>query len=112
MSRAKPEAGPAAEFLQPLRKFAQRHAELDALVFWANPDFQPEPTEEMDAEEAPYYVEGLMPEGFWLEWRLMAVMGESKPDHFQIYVWEAGGAAPGQTQDWVVLASGRWSNPG
>lgn len=113
MARVKPEAGPAAEFLSPLRKLALRHAELDALVFWANPAWVPEPTEEMDAEEAPYYAEGLIPEGFCLEWRLMALPGEARPDHFQLYVWERGGEPPPLLgADWVTQASARWMGDG
>lgn len=112
MARAKPEAGAAADFLTPLRKMALRYPDLDALVFWANPDWSSEPAEDMDAEEAPFYAEGLIPEGFSLEWRLMAAPGDTRPDHFQLFVWDQSAMPPGAAEDWILLASARWQGGG
>lgn len=111
MARNKPAPTPEENFLKPLNELAIKSPEIDTLVFWANDGWPPEPSEDLDAEEAGFYAEGLLEEGFSLIWRLMAVAGENEPDHARIYVWEEGEAPPTEAPDWAVLAQSQWLKP-
>ena len=109
MARTRAPATAEAAFLAPLAKLAAKDEDGAALVFWANPGWDPAPTEEMDAGEIAFYAEGLIPEGFHLEWRAVAVAGETSTDHLRLYVWEAEAESPPpEAADWRILASGRW----
>lgn len=105
-------------FLAPLARLAARHPGIEGQVLWAAQgedgwQVQDDTAELLDAEEIPFYVEGLLMEGFGLVWQLMAEAGEGKrdPDHVLVMVWEPGAnppPAPEAAAGWTVLASGRW----
>jgi hypothetical protein len=105
-------------FLAPLARLASRHPGIEGQVLWAAEtaegwQVQDDATELLDAEEIPFYVEGLLMEGFGLVWQVMAEAGDGKstPDHVLLLVWEPGTTpppAPGAAEGWTILASGRW----
>lgn len=107
---------PLDAFLAPLARLAARHPGLEGQVLWAAEvedgwQVQDDATEMLDAEEIPFYVEGLLMEGFGLLWQSMAETGESQPDHILVMVWEQGASpppAPEPAEGWSILASGRW----
>lgn len=109
MARAKSDPTPQEAFLAPLAKLAARDPGIEALVFWANPGWEVAPTEELEAEEVAFYAEGLIPEGFRLEWRIIAGPGETRADHIRLYVWEDGPAPGPETADWQVLSQAVWA---
>ncbi len=103
-------------FLAPLARLAARHPGIEGEVLWAAEaedgwQVQDDATEMMDAEEIPFYVEGLLEEGFCLLWQAMAEEGDSVPDHILLMVWEKGTSpapAPEAAEGWAILSSGRW----
>ena len=108
MARAK--TPPSAEelFLAPLAALAAKRPEIEALVFWGGAEgWQAEPAEALESEEIAFYAEGLIPEGFNLEWRIVAEAAGSIPDHIQLFAWEEGEAPPALA-DWQVLQMARW----
>ena len=115
---AKPSAKPSAAdaFLAPLSRLAARHPGVEGQVLWAAEvqdgwQVQDDTAEMLDAEEIPFYVEGLLMEGFGLSWQAMAEAGAHAPDHILLMVWEQGSTpppSPEPAEGWVVLASGRW----
>ena len=106
-------------FLATLARLAARHPAMEGQVLWAAEvedgwQFQDDTAEMLDAEEIPFYVEGLLMEGFGLLWQTMAEAGEGKrdPDHVLLMVWEPGTTpppAPDPAEGWQVLATGRWN---
>lgn len=82
-------------FLAPLAPRLAKAKHLEAAVFWENEGWPDDPAEILEPEEILFYLEGLLDEGFHLEWRLVALAeAPDLPDHLRIYVWEAGAAAP------------------
>ena len=112
MPRAPDELSPLQAFLATLARHASRMPDADALVFWHGPDGWPDqPTEELEAEEVAFYAEGLLDEGFHLDWRLMASAdAPARADHLQLMLWEDGAPPPPEAGGgWLVLDRGRWT---
>lgn len=116
-SVGKPDTKPDPQsFLAPLAKLTARHPGLEGQVLWAAEvedgwQVQDDTAELLDAEEIPFYVEGLLMEGFGLLWQAMAEMGDPAPDHILLMVWEQTATpppAPLAAEGWVILSSGRW----
>ena len=107
---AKPKAPPTAAeiFLAPLHDFGAQYPELDCLIFWGGETWSPSPNEDIEAEETGFYAEGLMEEGFTLQWRLLAAAGEKTPDHARLYVWQEGEAPPPESADWQLIGQSLW----
>ncbi len=103
-------------FLAPLARLAARHPGIEGQVLWAAEveegwQVQDDAAEMLDAEEIPFYVEGLAMEGFGLVWQAMAETGDTSPDHILLMVWEQGATpppAPVAADGWAILSSGRW----
>jgi hypothetical protein len=103
-------------FLAPLARLAARHPGIEGQVLWAAEveegwQVQDDAAEMLDAEEIPFYVEGLVLEGFGLLWQAMAETGDTAPDHILLMVWEPGAtppSAPEAAEGWSILSKGRW----
>jgi hypothetical protein len=105
-------------FLAPLKRLALRHPGIEGQVLWAAEvedgwQVQDDTAEMMDAEEIPFYVEGLMMEGFGVLWQAMADadLARPEPDHILLMVWEPGTTpppAPIPAPGWTLLSTGRW----
>ena len=103
-------------FLAPLARLATRYPGIEGQVLWAAEvdagwQVQDDAAEMLDAEEIPFYVEGLAMEGFGLLWQAMAEVGDTAPDHILLMVWEQGTTpppAPEAAEGWAILSSGRW----
>lgn len=110
MAVARPEPTPAQAFLAPLTRLAQRQPEVEALVFWESGGWSEAPAEELEAGEIAFYAEGLLDEGFRLDWRILAAAdAPARPDHVQLWLWEEGAAPPPPpAEGWVVLDRGVW----
>lgn len=110
MAAARPTPTPAQAFLAPLARLAQRAPEIEALVFWEADGWADQPTEDLEAEEIAFYAEGLLDEGFRLDWRILAAAdAPTRPDHVQLWLWEEGAAPPPPpAEGWVVLDRGLW----
>jgi hypothetical protein len=85
-------------FLAPLAKIALKHPDLEGEVIWANgTDWQAQDDTEglLDAEEVPFYAEGLLLEGFAMQWQVLAEADSPKdPVHIRLFFWESGQATP------------------
>jgi hypothetical protein len=110
MAAAPPLPTPAQTFLAPLARLAQRAPGIEGLVFWESDGWPAGPAEQLEAEEIAFYAEGLLDEGFRLDWRIMAAAdAPSRSDHVQLWLWEEGAAPPPPPGgDWVVLDRGVW----
>ncbi len=105
-------------FLAPLKRLAARNPGIEGQVLWAAEvedgwQVQDDTADMLDAEEIPFYVEGLLVEGFGLIWQVMAEAGEGRrdPDHVLVMAWEPGTTpppTPTPAEGWVLLDSGRW----
>jgi len=73
-------------FLAPLKRLAARHPVIEGQVLWAAEvddgwQVQDDTADMLDAEEIPFYIEGLMVEGFGLIWQVMAEAAEGRPQN-------------------------------
>lgn len=92
-------------FLAPLTARLAKLRQLEAAVFWESEGWPEDPAEILEPEEIVFYLEGLVDEGFRLEWRLLALTDSpTQPDHLRIFVWEAGAEAPpADGPGWAVI---------
>lgn len=98
---------PEELFLQPLAELAAEDPEIEALVFWGEEGgWSAQPSEALESEEITFWAEGLIPEGFRIEWRVMAGPDGVSPDHIRLYAWESGEAPP--EPEAKPLARARW----
>ena len=109
MASAKPDPTPEQAFLAPLARLAAKNPLIEALVYWENGGWSQEPAEALEAEEVTFYVEGLLEEGFHLDWRILASpAAPDLPDHIRLYLWEDGASPPPEPADPPLLARGLW----
>lgn len=102
------ETTPIEQFLAPLAKIARKHRDIEGLVFWGGADgWDPSPSEALEAEEIAFYAEGLLIDGFHMDWALVAE-GDA-PDHLRLCFWQDGEPPPAVELPWRVEASGRWT---
>lgn len=102
----RPAQNPASEaFLAPLTARLAKLRQLEAAVFWESDGWPEEPAEILEPEEIVFYLEGLLDEGFRLEWRLLALADTpGQPDHLRLFVWENGAEAPpADGPGWAVI---------
>ena len=107
---ATPPLDPVQIFLAPLGKQAARTPLIEALVFWESDGWPDQPAEALEAEEITFYAEGLLAEGFNLDWRIVAAPDSpTTPDHIRLYLWEAGATPPPTPgPDWPLIARAIW----
>jgi hypothetical protein len=97
--------------LTPLAALIRRHPDVEAQVLWASGEdweAQDDQDEMMDGEEIPYYAEGLLMEGFGLEW--LALGEGAQAEVLLLMVWEPGSLPPPRPEPeagWQVLGQGR-----
>lgn len=102
----RPAQGPDTDaFLAPLTARLAKLRQLEAAVFWESEGWPEDPAEILEPEEIIFYLEGLLDEGFRLEWRLLALAETpGQPDHLRIFVWEDGSEVPPEDgPGWAVI---------
>lgn len=108
MARQGSDPTPLEAFLAPLAKIARKHRDIDGLVFWGDADGWPDsPSEALEPEEIAFYAEGLLIDGFHMDWALVAE-GE-EVDHLRLCFWQDGPPPPPIAAPWRVEAQGRWT---
>ena len=102
------ELTPVEAFLVPLGRIARQHREIEGLVFWGGPEgWDHAPSEALEAEEITFYAEGLLIDGFHMDW---ALVGEGEAaDHLRLCFWQEGEPPPPVAAPWVRLDGGRWA---
>lgn len=101
------EPTPVEAFLAPLGRIARKHRDIDGLVFWGGAGgWDPTPSEALEAEEIVFYAEGLLIDGFHMDWTLVGE-GEA-PDHLRLCFWQEGDPPPPVAAPWSRLEGGRW----
>ena len=102
------ELTPVEAFLEPLGRIARRHRDIEGLVFWGGAEgWEPSPSEALEAEEIVFYAEGLLIDGFHMDW---ALVGEGvAADHLRRCFWQEGEPPPPVAAPWVRLDGGRWA---
>lgn len=101
------EPTPVEAFLAPLARIARKHRDIEGLVFWGGQSWDPSPSEALEAEEIAFYAEGLLIDGFKMDWALVAE-GDA-PDHLRLCFWQEGEPPPPVQLPWRVLEQGRWA---
>ena len=103
---------PIEAFLAPLAKLLAKHAELEGEVIWAEADgWQAQDDTEglLDAEEIPFYAEGLLIEGFHMQWQVLADSDAPKePAQLRLFFWQDENAPPAPEAELTLVASGTW----
>lgn len=97
-------------FLARLAKVARAHPMIEGLVFWGGSQgWSPSPSEALEAEEITFYAEGLLIDGFHMDWALVVEADPgSEPDHIRLCFWQEGDHPPDLLAGWRVVASERW----
>ncbi|MFZ1468533.1 MAG: hypothetical protein WAT09_06095 [Paracoccaceae bacterium] len=101
---------PGQAYLAPLARLALQDPAIEALVFWEADGWADTPVESLEAEEMEFYAEGVLDEGFHLDWRIVATPdAPGTPDHVRLYLWEEGAAPPPEPgPDWPLIARAVW----
>lgn len=99
---------PMEAFLAPLAALARKLPEIEALVFWGTAANWPDdPSEALESEEITFYAEGLLLEGFRLQWQILAAPDSpTTPDHIRLMIWQDGPPPP--MHGWPILQQARW----
>ena len=111
---AKP-LSPIETFLAPLGKLALKHPEVEAEVIWANgSEWEPQQGNDalLEAEEIPFYAEGLLLEGFQMHYQILAeTEAPQHPAHVRLFFWQADApASPTPEPELTLIASATWPN--
>ncbi len=99
---------PVEAFLAPLARLARKHRDIEGLVFWGGAaGWDASPSEALEAEEITFYAEGLLIDGFQMDW---ALVGEGEAaDHLRLCFWQEGEPPPSVAVPWHRLEGGRWA---
>lgn len=104
---------PHQTFLAPLHKLTLRHPDLEGqAIWWEDGSWQAQDDAEdmIDAEEIPFYAEGLLAEGFGLHWQAFAESeAPAEPLLVRLFLWQAGTnpAPPAPDDGWLITAQDR-----
>jgi hypothetical protein len=111
LTQRKPDQSPIEAFLAPLARLARARPEIEGLVFWGGPEgWGTAPSEVLEAEEIVFYAEGLLLDGFRMDW-VLAALGDGTPDHLRLSFWQEDAPEPPMALGWQVLDRGRWTGP-
>jgi hypothetical protein len=109
MAKRPSEPTPTEAFLAPLTRVLRKHPSIEGLVFWGGETgWDPSPTEALEAEEVAFYAEGLLIDGFHMDWTLVADE-TGTADHVRLCFWQDGPPPPGLLPGWTALEGARWS---
>ncbi len=113
MTKRKPDPTPIEAFLAPLARIARKRPEIEGLVFWGGPaGWGPAPSEALEAEEIAFYAEGLLEDGFHMDWTLVAEdHPDAEPDHLRLCFWQDGNPPPALLPGWRSVEQARWNAP-
>lgn len=102
---------PIEAFLEPLAKLARKYRDIEGLVFWGGPEgWDASPSEALEPEEIAFYAEGLLIDGFHMDW---ALVGEGDaPDHLRLCFWQEGEPPPSVAAPWRRLDGAGWTAEG
>ena len=111
MTARKPDPTPIEVFLSPLARIAQKAPEIEGLVFWGGSDgWEVSPSEALEAEEIAFYAEGLLLDGFHMNWALLALADSpGQADHLRLEFWQDDSPPPAFPAGWHTTESGRWT---
>ena len=104
------ELTPVEAFLVPLTRITRKHRDIEGLVFWGGEGWGDSPSEALEAEEVVFYAEGLLLDGFHMDWTLVAD-DTGAADHLRLCFWQDGSPPPALRTGWTALETGRWSAP-
>lgn len=96
---------PEQDFTAALAAIARKHPQIDGLVWWEQDGWPDAPSQDLDAEEIPFFAEGLLHEGFRIDWRLTGPA--ERPAELHLFIWEDPGPPPPEPSG-PVLARGHW----
>lgn len=106
---AKSDPTPIETFLAPLARIARKSPQIEGLVFWGGTDgWGTSPSEALEAEELVFYAEGLLLDGFHMDWALIEDTDGLSRD-LRLCFWQDGEGPPSPTAGWRVLDQGRWA---
>jgi hypothetical protein len=108
MAKRPTEPTPVEAFLTPLSRIARKHRAIEGLVFWGGDAWGDSPSEALEAEEVVFYAEGLLLDGFHMDWVLVADQA-GEVDHLRLSFWQDGPPPPALRPGWTALESGRWT---
>jgi hypothetical protein len=111
LTHRKPEPTPIEAFLAPLVRIARKLPEIEGLVFWGGSEgWTDTPSEALEAEEIAFYAEGLLLDGFRMQWWLVALAaGPDSADHLRLAFWQDDSPPPVLPAGWVALETGGWT---
>jgi hypothetical protein len=106
---------PLESFLAPLSRLALKHPDLEGEVIWANGsdwEAQGDSADLLDAEEIPFYAEGLLLEGFHMQYQVLADAEAPKdPAHVRLFFWQGDPVTPPAPEPGLCLiAAATWNN--
>ncbi|MES2432314.1 MAG: hypothetical protein V4586_00635 [Pseudomonadota bacterium] len=106
---------PIQTFLTPLTKLALKYPEVEAEVIWADgQEWEPQQGTDalLEAEEIPFYAEGLLLEGFQMHYQILADSDAPKdPAHVRLFFWQTDAPAlPTPEPGLTLIASATWPN--
>ena len=100
---------PVETYLAPLARLALKHPDVEAEVIWHSPDgWEPQTGHDalLEAEEIPFYAEGLLLEGFQMHYQILAETDAPKdPAHVRLFFWQTGSPMPPAPEDGLTLIS-------
>ncbi len=105
---------PTEAYLAPLAKLAVKHPDIEAEVIWDSPDgWEPQSGDDarLEGEEIAFYAEGLLMEGFQMQYQILADTDAPKDAaHVRLFFWQAGAPdLPSPEDGLVVIGSATWT---
>lgn len=98
---------PTDAYLAPLAKLAVKHPDIEAEVIWDSGDgWEPQAGDDalLEAEEIPFYAEGLLLEGFQMHYQILADADAPKDAaHVRLFFWQTGAPVLPQPEAGLVL---------